>query len=194
MPDDLRPRIDFYDPERYNGAASVQDNLLFGRLVYGQAQAHIKIGKLIAEVVDNLGVRPRVMQVGLDYNVGSGGKKLSTQQRQKVALLRALIKRPQILILNNSLALFDPATQHRLLERVLAYRQSRATVVMTDTANLGRCCDDILLLKDGRVKETGSREEMDRPGSFYRDLAGQPAQEEAEREIGQAPPVTATAE
>ncbi len=194
MPADLRPRIDFYDPVRYNAAASVQDNLLFGRLAYGQAQAHVKIGRLIAEVVDNLGVRSRVMQVGLDYNVGSGGKKLSTQQRQKVALLRALIKRPQILILNNTLALFDPATQHRLLERVLAYRASSATVLMTDTASLGRSCDDILLLKEGRVKEHGTRAEMDRPDGFFRDLAGAPAQAEAEREIGQAPPVTATAE
>ncbi|MET1027148.1 MAG: ABC transporter transmembrane domain-containing protein [Dongiaceae bacterium] len=193
MPDDLRPRIDFYDPERYNAAASVQDNLLFGRLSYGQAQAHLKIGKLISEVIDNLDLRARVMQVGLDYNVGSGGKKLSTQQRQKVALLRSLIKRPQMLVLNNTLALFDHATQHRLLKRILEYRQGYATILMTDTASLARACEDVVLLKDGRVKEKGALAELDQPGGFFRDLAGPPAQEEAEREIGETAPVPATA-
>ncbi|HVI91128.1 MAG TPA: ABC transporter transmembrane domain-containing protein [Dongiaceae bacterium] len=193
LPLELRQRIDFYDPERYNAAASVQDNLLFGRLVYGQAQAHVKIGKLISEVIDNLTLRPRVMQVGLDFNVGSGGKKLSTQQRQKVALLRALIKQPRFLVLNNSLALFDHATQHRLLEQVLGCRQGLATVVMTDTASLGRSCEDVLVLKDGRVREKGGREELDRSGSLFRDLAGPPSQEAAEREIGANQPELASA-
>ncbi|HWU01047.1 MAG TPA: ABC transporter transmembrane domain-containing protein [Terriglobales bacterium] len=193
LPAELRQRIDFYDPERYNAAASVQDNLLFGRLVYGQAQAHVKIGKLISEVIDNLNLRAQVMQVGLDFNVGSGGKKLSTQQRQKVALLRALIKQPRFLVLNNSLALFDHATQHRLLEQVLACRQGLATVVMTDTASLGRSCDDVLVLKDGRVREKGDRAELDRSGSLFRDLAGPPSQEAAEREIGSSQPELASA-
>lgn len=188
MPADLRERIDFYDPARYNAAASVQDNLLFGRLVYGQAQAHIKIGKLISDVVDQLKLRPRVMQVGLDFNVGSGGKKLSTQQRQKVAMMRALIKRPRYLVLNNSFALFDHATQYRLLEQVLQQRKGLATVVMTDTASLGRICDDIVVMKEGRVKEQGRRDELDQPGKLFRDLAGSPSQEAAEREIGEAVP------
>ena len=188
LPPELRERIDFYDPARYNAAASVQDNLLFGRLVYGQAQAHIKVGKLISDVVDQLDLRPRVMQVGLDFNVGSGGKKLSTQQRQKVALMRALIKRPRFLVLNNSFALFDHATQHRLLGLVLKQRSGRATIVMTDTASLGRACDDILVMKDGRVKETGDRDQLDQPGKLFRDLAGPPSQEMAEREIGEAVP------
>jgi putative ABC transport system ATP-binding protein len=191
LPEDLRSRIDFYDPARYNAAASVQDNLLFGRLVYGQAQAHAKIGKLISEVIDHLQLRPRVMQVGLDFNVGSGGKKLTTQQRQKVALLRALIKRPRFLVLNNSFALFDHATQHRLLDQVLEQRQGLGTIIMTDTAGLGRSCDEILVLKDGRVKEKGPRAQLDRPGALYRDLAGPPAQEAAEREIGEAVSETA---
>jgi putative ABC transport system ATP-binding protein len=193
LPPELRQRIDFYDPEHYNAAASVQDNLLFGRLVYGQAQAHVKIGKLISEVIDNLHLRTPVMQVGLDFNVGSGGKKLSTQQRQKVALLRALIKQPRFLVLNNSLALFDHATQHRLLEQVLARRKGLATVVMTDTASLGRGCDDVLVLKEGRVREKGSRQELDREGSLFRDLAGPPSQEAAEREIGASQPELASA-
>ena len=44
LPDELRGAIEFYDPERYNAAATVQDNILFGRLVYGQAQAARRVG------------------------------------------------------------------------------------------------------------------------------------------------------
>ncbi|MDY0882028.1 ABC transporter transmembrane domain-containing protein [Dongia soli] len=193
LPPELRPRIDFYDPERYNAAASVQDNLLFGRLVFGQAQAHAKIGKLISEVIDNLGLRAHVMQVGLDYHIGSGGKKLSTLQRQKVALLRALIKHPQVLVLNNAFALFDHATQQRLLDRILNYRKGKATVLMTDTASLAWSCEDAVIFKDGRVLEAGTVAELDQPDSLLRDLAGPPRQQRAEDEIGQSAPVPATA-
>jgi putative ABC transport system ATP-binding protein len=193
LPPELRTRIDFYDPERYNAAASVQDNLLFGRLVFGQAQAHAKIGKLISEVIDNLGLRPHVLQVGLDYHIGSGGKKLSTPQRQKVALLRALIKHPQILVLNNALALFDHATQIRLVDRILDYRKGKATVLITDTASLAWNCDDAAVFKDGRVVEAGPVAEFDRPGSLLRDLAGPPRQQRAAQKTGGAAPIPATA-
>ena len=69
--------VEFYDFERYNSAATLQDNILFGRLVYGQAQADQRIGTLISEVLDELGLRDSVIEVGLDYNVGVGGKRLA---------------------------------------------------------------------------------------------------------------------
>ena len=72
LPAPLRGAVEFYDFERYNSAATLQDNILFGRLVYGQAQAEQRIGTLIAEVLDELGLRDSVIEVGLEYNVGVG--------------------------------------------------------------------------------------------------------------------------
>jgi putative ABC transport system ATP-binding protein len=172
LPENLKKSIEFYDPEAYNSQASVQDNILFGRLVYGQAQAAQKIGRVIAEVIDAMKLRPRVIEVGLDYNVGPGGKRLSTAQRQRASLVRALVKRPRLLILNNSLAVFDDATQRRLAERLRKIMQGGALVLITDNVALARLFDRVVIMKEGRVIEQGEVRELDRDGSRFRELVG----------------------
>ena len=76
LPAPLRGAVEFYDFERYNSAATLQDNILFGRLVYGQAQGEQRIGTLISDVLNELGLHNSVIEVGLEYNVGVGGKRL----------------------------------------------------------------------------------------------------------------------
>jgi putative ABC transport system ATP-binding protein len=175
LPKELAKSIEFYAPESYNTQASVQDNILFGRLVYGQAQAAQKVGRLVADVIDGLGLRPRVIEVGLDYNVGAGGRRLSAAQRQKAALVRALVKRPQLLILNNALAVFDDQTQRRLVKRMREIMAGRGLIVITDNAGLARMFDRVVVMKEGRIVEQGSLGELDRDGSKFRELAGQRA-------------------
>src|SRR6185295_10599960 len=53
LPPHLRDAIEFYDQDRYNAAATLQDNILFGRMVYGQAQAAQKNGRMIGEVLSS---------------------------------------------------------------------------------------------------------------------------------------------
>ena len=72
LPPGLRNAVEFYDFGRYNSAATLQDNILFGRLVYGQAQAEERIGTLIAEVLDELGLRDSVVEVGLGVQCRRG--------------------------------------------------------------------------------------------------------------------------
>ena len=102
--------------------------MLFGRLVYGQAQAASRIGKVIGEVVDKLGLRPAVLRVGLDYQSGIAGKRLTAPQRQKVGLGRALIKRPDYLIVNETLALLDGSAQTRITHAVLKSRPGKGVL------------------------------------------------------------------
>ena len=153
LPPELVGAVEFYDEERYNAASTLQDNILFGRLVYGQAQAGERIGRLITEVLDSLGLRRAVLEVGLDYQVGIAGKRLSSAQRQKVDLGRALIKRPEILILNEATALLDAAAQARVMENILAARPGKSVIWMTDRPALARTFDRVLVMRDGRFVE-----------------------------------------
>ena len=171
LPRALATAIEFYDPARYNAAASVQDNILFGRLVYGQAQAGQKVGVVLSEVVDTLGLKPRVISVGLGYNVGAAGKKLSITQRQKAGLIRALLKRPQLVILNNTVSAFDEPSQRRLLKRVRDDLKAAALICVTNTPGLARTFDRVAVMLDGRIVETGKPADLDRPGSRFRALA-----------------------
>jgi putative ABC transport system ATP-binding protein len=153
LPADLAPTIEFYDPQRYNAATPLQDNILFGRLVYGQAQAAPRIGALITEVVGHLGLRRAVLVVGLDYMVGIAGKRLTAVQRQKVGLARGLIKRPDLLVINSATAVFDGSAQARVLGRMLEDRKGQGVVWVLDRDDLVDKFDQVLALRDGKIVE-----------------------------------------
>ena len=106
--------------------------MLFGRLVYGQAQAAQRIYRLLYEVVSELGLKSEVLSVGLDYGVGTGGRRLTQPQRQKVALVRALVRRPRILILNNALAPLESAAQTRLVAALRREMKDRCLILIAD--------------------------------------------------------------
>ena len=63
------------------------------------------------ELLDELGLRPLVVRIGLDFQVGVGGARLAVADRQKVALVRALLKRPTLLVLDQAAAALDPVAQ-----------------------------------------------------------------------------------
>jgi putative ABC transport system ATP-binding protein len=174
LPKAQNEAIEFYDPDRYNAAATVQDNILFGRLVYGQAQAAQKVGAVLSEVIDSLKLRPQVIAVGLTFNVGAAGKKLSFAQRQKAGLIRALLKRPQLVILNNTLSAFDEASQRRLLVGIREDLKGAAMVFITHTAALARSFDRVVVMQNARIVETGKPAELDRANSKFQALLGAP--------------------
>jgi putative ABC transport system ATP-binding protein len=175
LPDEFQDDIEFYDPARYNATATVQDNMLFGRLVYGQAQASQRIYRIIFDAVKELGLRTAVLSVGLDHGCGIGGRRLTAVQRQKVALARALLRRPRILILNNALAPMEASLQGRILTAVRQEMEGRALVLVTDNPALVAGFDEALVMRDGQVVEQGPVERLARPGTALAELGVAPA-------------------
>ena len=161
LPEALADSIEFYDESRYNAAASLQDNILFGRLVYGQAQAASIIGQAIGEVLDSLDLRPAVLEVGLDFEVGIAGKRLNAAQRQKVGLGRALLKRPDLLIVNEATAVLDAAAQARILAGVLRMRAGRGVVWVVSHRDSAAKFDRVVVLRDAKIVEQGRPDELD---------------------------------
>jgi putative ABC transport system ATP-binding protein len=164
LPAALRNAVAFFDERRYNAAATIQDNILFGKLAHGQAYAEQTIGGLIQEVLADLGLRDTVIEVGIHAPVGIGGARLSFAQRQKVALGRALLKRPDMLVVNEAAEVFDAQTQRRVLHNVLTESRGRTVVWVTNRLVAGRAFDQIVVMKDGRVAEQGSFETLAAPG------------------------------
>ncbi len=170
LPDRLRPYVEFYDFERYNSAATLQDNLLFGRLVYGQAQAGSRVGTLASEVLAELKLRDAVIDVGLDYNVGVAGRRLPATQRQKLGIARALIKRPQLLVVNEAVAVFDGRTQDRIRDQILAAADGRGVVWIANRPSQAQVFDQVIVMQGGRVVDQGPRKELEQRGGVYAEL------------------------
>jgi ABC-type iron transport system FetAB ATPase subunit len=156
LPPALHDAIEFFDVEKFNSAASLQDNILFGKIATGQAGGTSKIGELLRRILDELELRDMVLTVGLDFQVGTGGSRLSPPDRQKVALARALLKQPTLLILDQTTAVLDPQAQNRLLQSVLQSRKGRAVVWVLNRVEQAKQFEQVLVLERGRLVDQGS--------------------------------------
>jgi len=170
LPARLANAIAFFDPEHYNAAASLQDNILFGKVAYGQAQASERISDLIGEVLADLGLHERVVAVGLQSETGVAGARLSLPQRQKVALARAILKRPDILIANDPVGPLDPGEQVAVLDALLEEFAERSLIIALSRSDLAEHFDQVLVLRDSRVVEQGRYSELRKDGSALREL------------------------
>jgi energy-coupling factor transporter ATP-binding protein EcfA2 len=166
LPQKARQQIEFFDPERYNAAASVQDNILFGKIAYGEADAPARIPKVLGEVIDGLSLRQTIIDVGLDYNVGTGGSRLSMAQRQKAAIARAVLKRPDLLILNEASSALDGRDQTKISNGLREEFNGRGIIWVLHRASLARNFDRALILSGGKLQEQGSVVELQGNGSL----------------------------
>ena len=165
LPEDLRGAVEFFDPERYNAAASVQENVLFGTIVRGESGSRERVHTAITEVLDELGLRRTLIAVGLDYPVGTGGSRLSEVQRQKLAIAAAVLKRPDIIALNDATAALDGATESGILERLKAEFAERSVVWSLHRSRLASSFDRVLVMEHGRVVGQGLYRDLEKSGS-----------------------------
>ncbi len=153
LPENLRPAVALFDPGCYNAAASVQDNILFGRLVYGRPQSQRIVGTLIGDVVESLGLRRAIVELGLGFQTGIAGSRLSGAQRARLGIGRTLLKRPDLLIVDGALAGLDPASQAAIMENILnGYRGIGQVWVLGDGQDLAGF-DHVVVMEQGRVVE-----------------------------------------
>jgi len=166
LPEDARGQIAFFDPAEYNAAASLQDNILFGKVAYGESDALVRVPSVLGEVLDELSLRPAVIDVGLDYNVGTAGSRLSLGQRQRAAIARAVLKRPDLMILNEATAALDGQAQTRVMDGLRAEFAGRCLVWVLHRASLARNFDRVLVMSAGKLQEQGRFAELDHKDSL----------------------------
>jgi ATP-binding cassette, subfamily B, bacterial len=152
---------------------ALQQNLLFGTTIrenirYAVPHASDEQVRAAARVAcaDEF---IEALPLGYDTPLGERGAKLSTGQRQRLSIARAVIKDPAILVLDEPTAALDAETELRVLERLGQWASGRVIFLITHRLSTIRRVDQIVYLKDGRVGELGSPEELvARPGGLYR--------------------------
>jgi putative ABC transport system ATP-binding protein len=159
LPESLKESIETYDPERYNSAASLLDNALFGRIALRQAHGAEKIRTIVREVFEELGLYGDVIDAGLDFNVGAGGKRLTIAQRQKLNLARALLKRADYIILNKPLSAVDVRSQEKMVRAVLELTCEQdwrpAIMWVLSSPHMSKLFERIVVFERGRPVEDG---------------------------------------
>ncbi len=160
LPESLEGAISFFDRERYDPVLSLQDNILFGKVAYGMAQSQAKVGDLMAEVIEDLDLRPVVIELGLETAVGIGGARLSSAQRQKAAIARAVLKRPGVMVIAEATALLDGASQAAVMENLRTEFRGRAMIWVLHRPSDAEHFDQVLVMKDGKIAEKGSCQDL----------------------------------
>ena len=160
---------------RENIAIALQENILFGTTVrenirYAVPEAsdeQVREAARVAAAASFIEALPE----GYDTLLGERGTKLSTGQRQRISIARALLKDTPILILDEPTAALDAVTELEVLRNLSDWGQDRAIFLITHRLSTIRRSDRILYLKDGRIVESGSHDELvARPGGEYRKL------------------------
>ena len=162
--------IEFFGESTYNPRISIQDNILFGKLAYGQAHAQQKINNLIADVVNSLELRDDIIEAGLRYEVGVAGGRLSSIQRQKLGLARALLKAPDLLIVNEALSSLDSASERRLIDNVRSTLKESGILWVLGRVQLSEQFDSVMIMERGKLIDKGPFAEMQQSNPHFQQL------------------------
>ncbi|HBA46312.1 MAG TPA: ATP-binding protein, partial [Lachnospiraceae bacterium] len=107
---------------------------------------------------------------GLDAEIAQNGKNLSGGQRQRLTIARALVRRPQILILDDSASALDYATDARLRTAIRRLEGGTTTFIVSQRASSIRHADKIVVLDDGEMAGIGTHDELLRDCDVYREI------------------------
>ena len=107
------------------------------------------------------------MQEGYDTEVGEMGVSLSGGQKQRLAIARALMVSPELLILDDSLSAVDAKTEKHILERIKKNRADRTTIMVASRLSSVMGADEIIVIDHGTVVERGTHEQLAQNGGWY---------------------------
>ncbi|AMO33238.1 ABC transporter ATP-binding protein [Lysinibacillus sp. fkY74-1] len=142
---------------------TIRENILFGKEDATQAELQQAIRAAYFEKdLENL-------PMGLETLVGEKGVSLSGGQKQRVSIARALIKDPEILMLDDSLSAVDAKTEARIIENIQRERDGKTTIITTHRLSGIQHADIIIVLDDGQVVEQGTHEELLSRQGWYKE-------------------------
>ena len=158
------------NPHLFSG--TVMENIRYGRLDATDEEVRAAAKAVSADtVVEHL-------ENGYDSDVGEGGDKLSTGEKQLVSFARAVLADPAIFVLDEATSSIDTQTEQLIQNATLNLLKGRTSFLIAHRLSTIRQADLILVVKDGKIVEQGEHEELLKKGGYYHDLYSKQFQQE----------------
>lgn len=111
--------ITAFDPARYSDALSLEENIVFGVVIQSRADGPRRVLTMVRQALAESGALEQVLACGLGFEIGAGGRNLALAERQQIALARALLRQPDLLVVNRALSALGARAQGTAMTRIL---------------------------------------------------------------------------
>jgi ATP-binding cassette subfamily B protein len=171
--DALLQSIGYVPQDNYLFSTTIRDNIRFSDPTLPQEEVE-KAAK-IADIHEDIIEMPK----GYDTQTGERGVSLSGGQKQRVSIARALIKNPELMILDDSLSAVDAKTEEQILEGLRSLREDQTMIIIAHRISSLMHADEILVMEDGKIIERGTHEELIAQNGWYKEMYNKQQLEES---------------
>ena len=164
----------FYQRSEYINSQTILNNIFFGKTKTSNPKAQEQINQSIIQLLIEEDLLEKIIDIGMQFEVGSKGDKLSGGQRQKLAIARVFLKNPTILIMDEATSALDNKSQSRI-QNLLETRWKGKTTLISVVHRLDtiKSYDKVAVMKAGKIVEMDSYANLiEKKGMLY-DLVGE---------------------
>ncbi|GAE31085.1 lipid A export ATP-binding/permease protein MsbA [Halalkalibacter hemicellulosilyticusJCM 9152] len=160
--EELRQAIGYVPQEVFLFSGTIKDNLLWGK-------RNVSVEEM-TQAVEEAQIAHTIQSLPLKYDtlIGQKGVNLSGGQKQRISIARALVRKPKILLLDDSTSALDVRTEAKLLNAIRSH--SCTTLLITQKITSAMDADLIVLMEDGQIVAKGSHEELLQQSTMYQEL------------------------
>jgi ATP-binding cassette subfamily B protein len=161
----LRSQVSFVFQETYLFSDSTAGNIAYGRpnITQGEIEAAARLAQAHEFIID--------LPLGYQTMLGERGSSLSGGQKQRLAIARAIVTNPRVLILDDATAAIDPETEDLIRKGMRFVMKGRSTFVIAHRISTVKQADVVVVVEGGRITQMGTHEQLMREDGHYREIA-----------------------
>ena len=159
----FKDKIGYVPQEHMIFSDTLKNNIRFSKLDASDGEIDDAIA--IADFTKDI----KEFSDGLDTLTGEKGVSLSGGQKQRLAIARAVLKDPDILILDDAMSAVDANTEQNIIKNLSTSRKDKTTIIIAHRISQVQNCDNIIILEDGKIVDSGNHDELMSRETWYKD-------------------------